>query len=321
MNLAVIVSAAYMIDLLVGDPPRLPHPVVYIGRLISAIEGFLRPRCAGSPAASIWAGAFLAAVVVGSSYLLTLLLLWLAFLIHPWLGAAAEIWLISTTLAARGLSGAALDVLKPLQEGDLQGARLMVGRIVGRDTSSMDVAGVTRATVETVAENIVDGVVAPIFYALIGGAPLAMAYKAVNTLDSMVGYRDDKYLYFGRFSARLDDLANYLPARLTGMMLVIAAWLTGRNAGATLRTVLKDARRHPSPNSGIPESAVAGALGVRLGGLNIYRGRESFRQYLGEPLHPLQAFHIRSAVDMMFLASLLALACGIAVRYGLSFMF
>ncbi|KJS16086.1 MAG: cobalamin biosynthesis protein [Peptococcaceae bacterium BRH_c4b] len=318
MNLAVIVSAAYIIDLLVGDPPRLPHPVIFIGRLISVLEGFLRPRCAGSPAASIWVGAFLAAVVVGSSYLLTLLLLWLAFLIHPWLGAVAEIWLISTTLAARGLSGAAFDVLKPLREGDLQGARLMVGRIVGRDTSSMDVAGVTRATVETVAENIVDGVVAPIFYALIGGAPLAMAYKAVNTLDSMVGYRDDKYLYFGRFSARLDDLANYLPARLTGMMLVIAAWLTGRNAGATLRTVLKDARRHPSPNSGIPESAVAGALGVRLGGLNIYGRRESFRQYLGEPLHPLQAFHIRSAVDMMYLSSFLALLFGILVLHILS---
>ncbi len=321
MNLALAVFAAYIIDLLVGDPLRLPHPVVYIGRLISALEGFLRPRCAGNPAASIWAGAFMAVAVVGSSYLLTLLLLWLAFLIHPWLGTAAEIWLISTTLAARGLSGAALDVLKPLREGDLQGARLMVGRIVGRDTSSMDVAGVTRATVETVAENIVDGVVAPIFYALIGGAPLAMAYKAVNTLDSMVGYRDDKFLYFGRFSARLDDVVNYLPARLTGMMLVIAAWFTGRNAGATLRTVLKDARRHPSPNSGIPESAVAGALGVRLGGLNIYRGRESFRQYLGEPLHPLQAFHIRSALDMMFLASFLVLMCGIAVCYLLSYMF
>jgi adenosylcobinamide-phosphate synthase len=321
MYLALAVSIAYIIDLLVGDPPRLPHPVVYIGRLISALEGPLRPRSAGSPAASLWAGAFLAAVVVGASYLLTFLLLRLAFMIHPWLGAATEIWLISTALAARGLSGAARNVLRPLREGDLPGARLMVGRIVGRDTSAMDMTGVTRATVETVAENIVDGVVAPMFYALIGGAPLAMAYKAVNTLDSMVGYRDDRYLYFGRFSARLDDLANFLPARITGLLLLAAAWLTGRSAATALRTVLRDAGRHPSPNSGIPESAVAGALGVQLGGLNIYRGRESFRQYMGNPLHPLQPVHIRGAVDMMFLASFLALACGIAARYFLTIIF
>ncbi len=312
MNLAIAVSAAYTIDLLVGDPSRLPHPVVYIGRLISMADRVLRPRFK-SPGAAFCSGALMAAVVVGVSFAVTFLLLRLMYSIHPWLGAAAEIWLISTTLAARGLAGAAVDVLKPLRKGDLPAARSMVGRIVGRDIGKMDPAGVTRATVETVAENIVDGVVAPLFYALIGGAPLAMAYKAVNTLDSMVGYRDERYLYFGRFSARLDDLANYIPARLAGLMLVAAAWLTGRNAAGAIRAVLRDAGKHPSPNSGIPESAVAGALGVRLGGLNIYRGRESFRQYMGEPTQPLQPFHIRAAVDLLFLSSFLALLCGILV--------
>lgn len=314
MDLSCAVFLAYIIDLLVGDPPGLPHPVVLMGKLISGLEGLLRPHFR-TPAAQLAAGGVLAAVVVGSSYVVTALSLFLLNVVHPWLAAAAEVWLISTTLAARGLSRAAADVLKPLRGGDLAGARVMVGRIVGRDSGSMDAAGVTRATVETVAENIVDGVVAPLFYALIGGAPLAMAYKAVNTLDSMVGYKDDRYLYFGRFSARLDDVANFLPARWAGLMLLAAAWLTGRDAGKSLGCVLKYAKKHPSPNSGIPEAAVAGALGVRLGGLNIYRGRESFRNYMGEPVYPLQPAHIRSAVDMMYLSSCLALVCGVLVLW------
>ncbi|GBF32746.1 adenosylcobinamide-phosphate synthase [Desulfocucumis palustris] len=317
MNLAIAVSAAYIIDLLVGDPPRLPHPVVFIGRLISLADRVLRPRFK-SPGAALCSGALMGAAVVGVSFAATFLLLRLVYAIHPWLGAAAEIWLISTTLAARSLAGAAGDVLKPLREGNLSAARDMVGRIVGRDTDKMDPAGVTRAAVETVAENIVDGVVSPLFYALIGGAPLAMAYKAVNTLDSMVGYRDERYLYFGRFSARLDDLANYIPARLAGLLLVAAAWLSGRNPAGAIRAVFRDAGKHPSPNSGIPESAVAGALGVRLGGLNIYRGRESFRHHMGEPVQPLQPFHIRAAVDLMYLSSLLALLCGILVLQVIS---
>lgn len=316
MDLWYIVFLAYLIDLLVGDPPALPHPVVLIGKLISTLEALLRPYFR-TPSAQLAAGGVLAAAVVGSSYGATCLVLFLLEMIHPWLALAGEVWLISTTLAARGLSRAAADVLRPLGNGDLAAARIMVGRIVGRDSGSMDQAGVTRATVETVAENIVDGVVAPLFYALIGGAPLAMAYKAVNTLDSMVGYKNDRYLYFGRFSARLDDLANYLPARWVGLMLPAAAWLSGRDAGKACKSILKYAKKHPSPNSGIPEAAVAGTLGVRLGGLNIYRGRESFRAYMGEPLNPLQAAHIRSAVDLMYLSSFLALISGVLVSLAI----
>lgn len=310
MTGVVVVLLAFVIDLLVGDPPRIPHPVVIIGRLISGLERRLYdPR----RVPGVIRGAVMAAVVVGTAYGSTAILLYLAGRVHPGLALAAEIWIISTTLAARGLAGAARGVFTPLAANNIERARLMVGRIVGRDTALMDTAGVTRATVETVAENTVDGVIAPLFYAFVGGAPLAMAYKAVNTLDSMVGYRNERYIYFGRFSARLDDVVNYVPARIGGLMLIAAAWITGRRPGMALRTVLRDARRHPSPNSGIPEAAVAGALGVRLGGLNFYQGIESFRHYMGDRINPLSPDHIRQAVDLMYMASFLTVITGTAV--------
>lgn len=312
----VIVALAFLVDLAVGDPPRVPHPVVGLGKLIDILERLLyRPRGFRSLAG----GAITALVVVGVAYGATALLLYGLGEVSRWLALAAEVWLISTTLATRGLAGAAADVLKPLAAGDLNTARAMVGRIVGRETSSMDPAGVTRATVETVAENTVDGVIAPLFYALLGGAPLAMAYKAVNTLDSMLGYRNEKYLYFGKFSARLDDVANFLPARLCGLMMLTAALITGKRARSVLQVVMRDARKHPSPNSGIPEAAVAGALGVRLGGLNVYSGRKSFRAYMGDEVYPLAPVHISQAVNLMYISSLLALAAGVAVRAAIEF--
>ncbi|MCL5058677.1 MAG: adenosylcobinamide-phosphate synthase CbiB [Actinobacteria bacterium] len=310
----VIVALAYLVDLAVGDPPRLPHPVAALGKLIELLERLLyRPGGFWSLAG----GALMALAVVGFAYGATALLIYGLGLISPWLAVAAQIWLVSTTLAARGLAGAAGDVLKPLIDGDLQTARNLVARIVGRETSSLDSAGVTRAAVETVAENTVDGVIAPLFYALLGGAPLAMAYRAVNTLDSMVGYKNERYLHFGRFSARLDDAANYIPARICGLTMLAAAWITGRRAGLALRVVVRDARKHPSPNSGIAEAAMAGALGVRLGGLNVYGGRESFREYMGDSVFPLIPGHIRQAADLMYLSSFLALAIGVLARAAL----
>ncbi|AEG15904.1 Cobalamin biosynthesis protein cbiB [Desulfofundulus kuznetsovii DSM 6115] len=309
----LVVVAAYMLDLLVGDPRWLPHPVVIIGKVIAGLEKFLR-RVAGSPLSLRIAGVVLAAVVVGSSYLAAHFLIRLAALVHPWLALGLEVWLIATTFAVRGLAGAARDVLLPLSRGDLDLARQQVGFIVGRDTHAMDAREMTRATVETVAENIVDGFVSPLFYALIGGAPLAVAYRAVNTLDSMVGYRNDLYRDLGWASARLDDVANFLPARWTGLLLVAAAWLSGRRAGEAWQVMRKDARRHPSPNSGIPEAAMAGALGVRLGGLNYYGGQASFRAYLNESGHPPLIDHIRQAVDMLYLTAALAVINGLAVK-------
>ncbi|MFZ5652421.1 MAG: adenosylcobinamide-phosphate synthase CbiB [Bacillota bacterium] len=306
----IAVFLAYIVDMAVGDPPRVPHPVVVIGKMISLLERFLyNPgRVAG-----LVNGTLTALAVIVISYAACAGLLYLLQTISPWVAVAAEVWIISTTFAARGLAGAARDVLTPLSGNDLPLAREMVGRIVGRETSAMDSGEVVRATVETVAENTVDGVIAPLFYAFIGGAPLALAYRAVNTLDSMVGYKNDRYMYFGRFSARLDDAVNYVPARISGLMLLAAAWITGRRAGSALRAVIRDAGRHPSPNSGIPEAAVAGALGVRLGGLNVYGGRQSFRQYMGDALYSLDASHIRQAVDLMHMSSFLVLAAGAAV--------
>ncbi len=311
MSVPALVAAAFLVDLAVGDPPRFPHPVVVMGKVITRLE---RALYAPGKLPGLAGGTLTALVVVISAYGVTAGIIYLLQGIHPWLAAAAEIWLISTTLAARGLAGAAGDVLRPLSGGDLGLAREMAGRIVGRETGSMNAREVTRAAVETVAENTVDGVIAPLFYAFIGGAPLAMAYRAVNTLDSMVGYRNDRYLYFGRFSARLDDAANYLPARIGGLMILAAAWITGRRAVGALRAVIRDARRHPSPNSGVPEAAMAGALGVRLGGINVYGGKESFRPYLGDDIYPLAPVHIRQAVDLMFMSSFLALSAGVAAR-------
>ncbi len=307
------VMAAYLLDLLVGDPRWLPHPVIIIGKFIAGLEKMLRQVAKNPPALRV-AGAVLAVVVVGSSYLATYLLVRMAAVVHPWLALVLEAWMISTTLAARGLAGAAREVLHPLSRGDLNLARRRVAMIVGRDTDRMDAQEVIRATVETVAENIVDGFVSPLFYALIGGAPLAMAYRAVNTLDSMVGYRNDLYRDLGWASARLDDVANFFPARWAGLLLVAAAWLSGRRAREAWLTIKKDARQHPSPNSGIPEAAMAGALGIRLGGLNYYGGRISFRAYLNQSGQPPQIDHIRQAVDMLYLTAALAVISGLAVK-------
>jgi adenosylcobinamide-phosphate synthase len=312
VNNGLYIFIAYLVDLAVGDPAVLPHPVVLMGKVIDCLEGLTR-RVARSRAALRVAGALTAAVVVAGSWLLTFLLIKWMFNIHHWLGTALTVWFISTTMAGRGLASAAGEIFDLLMNGNLAEARRKVGWIVGRDTEEMNSGEVTRATVETVAENIVDGIVSPIFYAFIGGAPLAMAYRAVNTLDSMLGYKDDRYIDFGMIPARLDDLANYIPARLTGFLLLIAASFARMSPRRALAAILRDASGHPSPNSGIPEAAVAGALGVRLGGLNYYHGRESFRAYMGENLTPLEPKHIKQATNLMYLTSSLAA--------GLSFIF
>lgn len=304
------VFSAYLVDLAVGDPRWIPHPVVLMGKAIEGLEWLLR-RFAKDPFGLRVAGAVTAAVLVVGSWFITFILLKWMFTVHFWLGSALSIWLISATMAARGLAGAAGEIFQLLQTGDLVEARRKVGWIVGRDTGKMDSCDITRATVETVAENIVDGIISPLFYAFVGGAPLAMAYRAVNTLDSMVGYKNERYLHFGMASARLDDLANFIPARLTGILLLGAAFLLKMNPKRALATIQRDASGHPSPNSGIPESAVAGALGVRLGGLNYYHGRESFRAYMGEELTTLEPQHIKQAIKLMYMTSALAVVLGL----------
>ncbi|QJQ94907.1 MULTISPECIES: adenosylcobinamide-phosphate synthase CbiB [Halomonadaceae] len=296
-SLLVLLLLAIALDLLIGDPRTLPHPVVGMGHVIAYLE---RRWNSGSPAARRAKGLLLTLTVVLGVYALAWGIIVMLTRLHPWLGLLAELWLLATTLAIKGLRDAALAVAVPLGEGDLVGARQALSMIVGRDTRELDEAGVVRASVETVAENGVDGITAPLFWALLGGAPLALAYKAINTLDSMVGYRNERHTDFGYASAKLDDLANWIPARLTALTLWLAAWgVPGARMQGALRGTWCDAPRHPSPNAGWPEAMVAWLLGVQLGGTNVYAGHVSQRATLGEPSEPLHVEHIRRTIQLM----------------------
>jgi len=299
---AYFIILAYIVDCIIGDPRWIPHPVIFMGRAITQLERGVR-RIAHTPKQLKAGGFLLPLILVGGVFLLTWGVLYLVALIHPWLAWALEVLLIATTIATKGLKDAGMEVYRHLRAGDMPAARRSLGMIVGRDTEHLDEPEIVRGTVETVAENIVDAITSPLFYAAIGGAPLAIAYRAVNTLDSMVGYKNEKYKDLGFASARLDDVANWIPARITAILLTIAAWLLRHDARSAWRTVRRDAKEHPSPNSGYPESAVAGALGVRLGGHNVYKGIASFRAYMGEPKEPLRAEHIPMTVRLMYLSS------------------
>lgn len=306
--------AGYALDALLGDPPRATHPVVLMGRVASAAEAMARRRCRG-PLALRLAGCALALLLPGAAYAAGALAVAAARDVHPWLGAAVGAWIVWTAVARRALAEAAMAVHGPLVRGDLGGARRSLAQIVGRDTDRLPAREVVRGAVETVAENTVDAVVAPLFYALLGGPALALAYRAVNTLDAMVGYRRDFYRDFGWAAARLDDLLNYIPARLTGLLMLLTARATRLDWRGALAAMRRDAPRHPSPNAGIPEAAMAGALGVRLGGWNSYGGVPSFRGHLGEARRELEPGDIGRAVRVMSLTSHLALALGVAAEW------
>lgn len=290
---------AVLFDSVIGDPRSRFHPVVLIGNYISLLEKAFR-RPAHSPLCQQAAGAVLVFAVLVTTYAAV----WLIVTGLQWLDPVAVFWgealILSFAITPRSLATAGKEICQYLLDGNLEQARYKVGWIVGRDTQRLDEREVTRATVETVAENIVDGIISPLIYFAIGGAPLAFLYRAVNTLDSMVGYKNDKYLYFGRVAARVDDVFNYIPARLTGIMLVIAALLLGYNARGSAKMILRDAAKHPSPNSGIAEAGVAGALGIRLGGLNYYGGVASLRAYMGDEENTLSAVYIQKTVQIMY---------------------
>lgn len=318
MKTAIVVVAAFIIDLLIADPYWLPHPVRFFGRVIVFLERVIRSVARRSFALRL-GGVFLALLLPAGVFWVTKVGLAALAQRHQVLGSVIEVYLIAATLALKGLATAAAGVQHPLVAGNLPLARKRVAALVGRDTASLDAQGVVRATVESVAENTVDAVVAPLFYAFIGGAPLALAYRAVNTLDSMVGYRNERYRYLGWASARLDDLANFLPARLAGALFVLAAVLLRGDWRRVWRTIRRDGRKHPSPNSGISEAAMAGFLGVRLGGPATYQGVPSFRPYLGEALVELQPEHIVVAVRLLHVVALLALLAGIGLRALVAF--
>ena len=308
------VLGGFVLDALFGDPAWLPHPVVYMGKAISKLETFLRPRLPKTPQGELLGGAIVAFCLPVGTFLLTGLVCWGAARLHPLLGLAVQMFWCGQALAARGLVQESTNVYKELQKPDLPGARKAVSRIVGRDTAELTAEGVTKAAVETVAENASDGVIAPLLYMLIGGAPLALTYKAVNTMDSMLGYKNEKYLYFGRVPAKLDDVANYIPSRLAALLWVAAAAFTHNDAKGAWKIWRRDRRRHASPNSAQTESACAGALGVQLAGPAYYFGQYYPKLTIGDALRPIEPEDILRANQMMYVASSFALAWGCAFR-------
>lgn len=292
--------AGFLLDLLLGDPRWLPHPVAGFGSVAQRLERlFYRPR-------KLAGAMFCAAAVVFAAGVAGASVFWLP---QPWV----NIYWVFSLLALRGLDRESFGVLQALEAEGLEAARTALARIVGRDTAELDETGVLRGALETVAENLNDAVVAPLFYLALAGPVGMAAYKAVNTLDSMVGYRNERYHEFGWASARLDDVANYLPARLSAGLVWVAALLLGKDFRRSIRVTFRDARRQPSPNSGYPEAAFAGALGVRLGGLNFYGGVASRKEDLGDPLRPLDGQALRGARQLLYAAG--GLAAGAAALW------
>lgn len=308
---------AVIIDRLIGDPRTSLHPVVVIGNFIAWLERqLLNPK--NSAGRKKFAGAVLVIIVLITVYAAVWLTLAALTIVHPWAGYIGGVMFLSFTISPRSLAEAGREIAGYLRAGNMEQARVKVGWIVGRDTAELDIPEVTRATVETVAENIVDGIISPLFYAIIGGVPLACLYRAVNTMDSMVGYKNEKYRDFGMVAARIDDVFNYIPARITGLLIIITAKILGLDAAGAWQSIKHDAAKHPSPNSGFSEAGVAGALGVRLGGLNYYGGIASHRAHMGEAKVELGPIHIEKTIQIMYVVTTLFIAAAFALKWLLS---
>lgn len=310
--LPIAVFFGFLLDQILGDPRNWPHPVVGIGKAIAVLERHLNQ---GPPKARYWRGVFLTVLVVSGSYVFTWLIIRGAANLHPLLGLAVSVYFIFTSLAGKSLLEAGKIVLAPLRKGDLSAARQRLAWFVSRDTAELNEGEIVRGTVETLAENFVDGILSPLFYAALGGAPLAMAFKAVSTLDSMVGYRNERYEEFGWFSARTDDWANYIPARLCVPILLLAGWFRRMPIRRAYQIWKRDASGHPSPNGGNPESVVAGLLGVQLGGINIYHGQPHHRAEMGDALHPASASDIVYCHHLVLTATWLSLLPALFLAY------
>jgi adenosylcobinamide-phosphate synthase len=314
MYTLIALVIGFILDLILGDPIGWPHVVLGYGKLIPFFERVLRKLFPKTPAGEVTAGVFLVVIMGVISLAAGIGILALCRLVSPWLRVAAESVLIWQCLSLRSLQVASLTVYKPLIAGDLPAARSAVSEIVGRDTDRLDAAGVTRATVETVAENTSDGVIAPLLFMAIGGAPLGLFYKAVNTMDSMVGYKNDRYLHFGRVPARFDDAVNFIPARLAGLAMVSAAFITGQDGKNAWRIYRRDRRNHKSPNSAHTEAACAGALRIRLGGANYYFGQLVEKPTIGDDDRPVAPEDILRANRLLSGTAFLFAAICIIVR-------
>jgi adenosylcobinamide-phosphate synthase len=313
LNRGDLILMAYLADQLAGDPEWFPHPVRLIGLGITRGEAFLRNPDQGKRTQLV-SGAVLTGAIVVGTYAATRRILREAYDRSGLLGDCLEILLAWTCLAARNLEQEATSVINALKAGDLASSRIRLARVVGRDTEHLNSADISRAVIETLSESASDGIAAPLFYMAIDGVPMAMAYKAINTLDSMIGHADERYFYFGKAAARLDDFANLLPARLTASAISIAAlFFEDTDALTAWKTWLRDGSKHKSPNAGQPESAMAGALNVCLGGPNTYKGEVIPAALMGAEFQKASVVQARSAVRLISLVTVLCVAFSIVV--------
>lgn len=314
MNLIYSLTIGFVLDLIIGDPYSFPHPTRFIGRFINFMEIKLRAHFSTDKKLKI-AGFILMIFTVGLTYAITFLIIKLSFSINLIFGILIEGLIIYTTFSVKCLKNEAIKIYKTLQTKDLEKSRISLSFIVGRDTTNLSFEEIIRAVVETVAENTVDGFLSPLFFAIIGGGPLAMAYKAVNTLDSMVGYKNEKYLNLGYYSAKTDDIFNFVPARLSIIFFALGSYISGFNAKNALIISLRDRKNHKSPNCAFAEGAVAGALGIQLGGTNIYFGQEVYKPTIGDKLREIVNKDIVSTCKILYMTA------GSALGFGLVLLF
>lgn len=309
INTKTLVAAIFT-DAIIGDIESFPHPVRIIGATVNAGEKLTR-KLGKSPKREFIGGAFLTVTVVAGTYFASSKIIKISHKINIYFGEALEITLANTTLAARNLCDEAIAVTTFLESNEIEKARVQLARIVGRDTENLDDTDIARATIETLAESLCDGIIAPLFFLTIGGVPLALAYKAVNTLDSMIGHKESPYFYFGKFAARLDDLANYVPARISAILIIAAAKILNHNAGDAVKIWRRDAALHKSPNAGQPEAAISGALQTRLGGVNFYDGVKQNSPYFGAEFESASAATAKSATRLIIAATVLGYALAV----------
>ncbi len=306
MTLAAIV-AGFILDLLFGDPHWLPHPICLIGNLIGFLEKNLRRLLAPGKTALLIGGALMVVIVLVITFAVPYAVLALAGSVSPWLRFALETIMCYQIFATKCLRDESMKVYTALHSGDLADARVKLSWIVGRDTQNLDAEEVTKGAVETVAENTADGIVAPMLYMFIGGAPLAFLYKGINTMDSMVGYKNDKFLYFGRCAAKLDDLANLIPARITGLVMIVASYFLNLNARGAWKIFWRDRYNHLSPNSAMTESVTAGALDIQLGGDHFYFGKLVHKDTIGDDIRPVRPDDIIAANNLLYMTAVISL--------------
>ena len=306
MNRYLLIIAV-VIDIIIGDPQLYPHPVVMMGKVINLLEIRLR-KVVKRKVTEKMAGLFLVIIMIILTFSLTFYILKLANYLNNYLGFIITVFLLSTTIAIKGLVKAGKKIYQALKEENITLARRELAKVVGRDTKNLKKSEIIRGTIETLAENTSDGIIAPIFYAALGGVPLAMAYKAINTMDSMLGYKNKRYRYFGWAAARVDDFANWIPARITAVLFVLVALILGKDWKRAIKVIRRDARKHPSPNAGYPEAAVAGILGLRLGGVNYYQGEKSFRAYLGQKINKFDLEQIKVIISLIYFTLFLFLS-------------